>query len=60
MDFSQAGHRVIERHFEGQILLLQPPNLGKTTVLPALPMVAPPGGSIAVVDEMGDNVLDAM
>ena len=42
-------------------MLLQPPNnLGKTTVLPALPMVAPPGGSIAVVDEMGDNVLDAM
>ena len=41
-------------------MLLKPPNLGKTTVLPALPMVAPPGGSIAVVDEMGDNVLDAM
>ena len=30
------------RHFEGQILLLQPPNVGKTTVLPALPMVAAP------------------
>ena len=41
-------------------MLLRPPNLGKTTVLLALPMVVPPGGSIAVVDEMGDNVLDAM
>ena len=63
MDFSQAGHRVIEGLLKENILLLQPPNLGKTTVLPALHMMAPlqgPGGSIAVVDEMGDNVLDAM
>ena len=60
MDFSQAGHRVIEGLLKENILLLQPPNLGKTTVLPALPMVAPPGGSIAVVDEMGDNVLDVL
>ena len=60
MDFSQAGHRVIEGLLKENILLLQPPNIGKTIVLPVLPMVAPPGGSIAVVDEMGDNVLDVL
>ena len=59
MDFSQAGHRVIEGDSKEKILLLQPPNLGKTS-LAGLTYRCVPAGSIAVVDEMGDNVLDAM
>ena len=41
MNFSQARPRVIKGHLRANGLLLQPENLGKTTVLLVLPMTAP-------------------
>ena len=49
INFSQAMQRLIEGHLKEKVLLLYITNLGKTAVLPVLPMVATLGRAKGVM-----------